>query len=285
MNTNVITNYTRLKTSLFLLPLFLLAAIALFLYSQNALSVEGYIQIQKNSFFFINHYLGQYPNLQINLTQLGDALVILSLLSIFFVYASKVWESLLSASLISLLLASLLKKIFAIPRPAAVFSDDSFIIIGKKLTGHNSLPSGHSITVFTVLTVLLFSFMPKSLKYKIVWYLAIVVTGSMLVFTRVGVGAHYPLDVIVGSIIGYISGLAGIFISRKYKLWAWIGNKKYYPVFILLFLGCCILLAFKISSENLILFYPAAAGLAVTLYKIIVAYLKKQPEDSRNHLA
>lgn len=274
MNTNVINNYARLKLPIFLLPVLLLVVVVLFLYSQNALCVEGYIQIQKNSFFLINHNLGQYPYLQINLTQLGDALVILSLLSIFFVYASKVWEALLSGSLVSLLLASLLKKIFAMPRPAAVFSDDSFIIIGKKLTGHNSLPSGHSITVFTALTVLLFSFMPKSLKSKIAWYLAFVVVGSMLVFTRIGVGAHYPLDVIIGSIIGYISGLAGIFISRKYKLWAWICNEKYCPVFILLFLICCILLVFRMINQNLILFYIASISLIVSLYKIIVIYAK-----------
>ncbi|TPD73390.1 phosphatase PAP2 family protein [Flavobacterium microcysteis] len=275
MNTNVIINYARLKLPLFLLPIFLLVVVVLFLYSQNALCVEGYVQIQKDSFFFINQYLGQYPYLQINLTQLGDALVILSLLSIFFIYASKVWESLLSGSLVSLLLAGLLKKIFAIPRPAAVFSDDSFIIIGKKLTGHNSLPSGHSITVFTVLTVLLFSFMPKSLKSKIAWYLAIIAAGLVLVFTRVGVGAHYPLDVIVGSIVGYISGLAGIFISRKYRLWGWICNKKYCPVFILLFLICCILLTFRIINQNLVLFYLATASLIVSLYKIITIYVKK----------
>lgn len=275
MNTNVINNYSRLRTPIFLLPLFLLIAIALFLYSQNALCVEGYVQIQKNSFFLINHNLGQYPGLQINLTQLGDALVILSLLSIFFVYASKVWESLLSASLVSLLLSGLLKKIFAIPRPAAVFNEEEFIIVGEKLTGHNSLPSGHSITIFTVLTVLLFAFMPPKIKYKIVWYLAIIVAGLILVFTRVGVGAHYPLDVITGSIIGYISGLAGIFISKKYKLWAWICNKKYCPIFILLFLICCILLAFRIINQNLVLFYLASASLIVSLYKIIVIYAKK----------
>ncbi|WP_447636331.1 phosphatase PAP2 family protein [Flavobacterium microcysteis] len=275
MNTNVINNYSRLKAPIFLLPIFLLIGIALFLYSQNALCVEGYIQIQKNSFFLINRNLGQYPSLQINLTQLGDALVILSLLSIFFVYASKVWESLLSASLVSLLLSGLLKKIFAIPRPAAVFNEDSFIIIGKKLTGHNSLPSGHSITIFTVLTVLLFSFMPKSSKYKIVWYLTIVVVGLILVFTRVGVGAHYPLDVITGSIIGYISGLAGIFISRKYRVWTWISNKKYYPVFIVLFFLCCILLVVRMIDQNLILFYLVSVSLVASLYKLVLPMLKR----------
>lgn len=275
MNTNVINNYSRLRTPIFLLPLFLLIAIALFLHSQNVLCVEGYIQIQKDSFFLINRNLGQYPSLQINLTQLGDALVILSLLSIFFVYVSKVWESLLSASLVSLLLSGLLKKIFAIPRPAAVFDEKDFIIVGEKLTGHNSLPSGHSITVFTVLTVLLFAFLPTKIRYKIVWYLAIIIAGLILVFTRVGVGAHYPLDVIAGSIIGYISGLVGIFISRKYKLWAWISNKKYCPIFIVLFLICCILLVFKIINQNLILFYLVSASLVTSLYKLLLPILKR----------
>ncbi|TPD69805.1 phosphatase PAP2 family protein [Flavobacterium microcysteis] len=274
MDTNVINNYSRLKATLFLLPLFLLAAIALFLYSQNALCVEGYIQIQKNSFFFINQHLGQFPSLQYNLTQFGDALVFLSFLSIFIVYAPKIWEALLSGSLVSLLFCSFLKKIFAIPRPPVVFDNESFTIVGKRLSGCTSLPSGHSITIFTILTVLLFSFLPQRLKYKTLWCLAILIMGLLFAFTRVGVGAHYPLDVIAGCILGYIFGLTGIFISRNYKIWGWIGNKKYYPVFILLFLACCILLVCRIINENLMIFYMAFVSLAISLYKIIYAYVK-----------
>ena len=80
------------------------------------------------------------------------------------------------------------------------------------------------ITVFTTLTILLFAFMPQKLKYKILLVFFIITTGLIIVFTGVGVEAHYPLDVIIGSIIGYISGLIGIFISRKYKFWTWINN-------------------------------------------------------------
>ncbi|MFG4003409.1 phosphatase PAP2 family protein [Flavobacterium aquidurense] len=275
MNTRVINNYSKLKPFLFFLPLFLLIILVLFLYSEDALCADRYIQIQKDSFFFINSHLGQYPNLEYNLTQLGDALIFLSFLSILILYAPKIWEALLSSLLVSILLSCPLKSVFAVPRPDAVFNNDNVIIVGKALCGHNSLPSGHSITVFTILTVLLFALMPRALKFKILWILLIITTGLIVAFTRVGIGAHYPLDVIIGGIIGYISGLLGIFISRKYRIWNWINNKKYYPIFILLFVICCISLINRIIHENLIIFYFAFVSLAVSLYKIITVYVKK----------
>ena len=99
--------------------------------------------------------------------------------------------------------------------------------------------------------------------------------GLIIVFTRVGVGAHYPLDVIIGSIVGYISGLIGIFISQNYKIWHWVNNKKYYPFFMVLIIVSCVALINKISNENLVLFYLALISLFVSLYKIIYVYVKK----------
>ncbi|MBX2952204.1 MAG: phosphatase PAP2 family protein [Leadbetterella sp.] len=191
-------------------------------------------------------------------------------------YAPKIWEALLAGLLVSAVFSAVLKKLFAVPRPAAVLDHNTFIIMGKKLTGFNSLPSGHSITIFTVLTVLLFAFMPKKWEGKTLWVLFVVITGLILAFTRVGVGAHHPLDVISGSIIGYISGLSGIFISRKYKIGAWIGPKKYYPVFILLFLVCGGVLVTRIRNENLLVYYFSIISLAFSLYKIIQVYVQRR---------
>ncbi len=275
MNENVITNYSKLKLTLFIFPSFLLITIGLFLYSQDSLNVYQYVQIQKDFFFFINHHLGQYPTIEYNLTQIGDASILLSFLTIFILYAPKMWEALLSASLVSLLFSTVLKNIFLVPRPATIFDNTTFIIIGKTAVGHASLPSGHSITVFTTLSVLLFAFMPKLLKNKILWIFSIISIGLIIVFTRVGVGAHHPLDVIIGSIIGYLSGLLGIFISRRYKIWSWINNKKYYSIFILLMLIAAISLINKIINENLVVYYLALISLFVSLYKIIYVYVKK----------
>ena len=275
MNTNVFNNFAKLKWYLFLWPVFFIITIVLFLFRNDALNIDGYIQIQKDCFYFINHYLGQYPNIEYNLTQFGDASIFLSFLIILIIYAPKIWESLLSTLLVSAIFSKVFKEIFLVPRPAEALDNNSFIIIGKKAVGFASLPSGHSITVFAILTILMFAFMPKKVKYKALWFVFIITTGLILVFTRVGIGAHYPLDVITGSIIGYISGLLGIFISRKYKIWNWINNKKYYPIFIVSILICCISLIIKIINESFIVFYLALISLFVSLYKFIYVYIKK----------
>lgn len=275
MNSNVINNFAKLKLSLFLLPLFLIFIIVSFLYSKNSLNINKYIEIQKDCFYLINNHLGQYPNVEYNLTQLGDASIFLSFLLILLIHSPKISESLLSVLIASAIFSRVLKDIFWVPRPAEVYDNNSFIIIGKTLPGFSSLPSGHSITIFAILTVLLFAFMPKKISYKISWVFFIVTIGVILAFTRVGIGAHHPLDVIIGSIIGYISGLTGIFISRKYKIWNWINNKKYYPFFIGAILICSVTLTMKIINENFIVFYLALISLFVSLYKFIHVYIKK----------
>lgn len=275
MNTNVTNNYSKLKLSLFIVPTLFLIAIVVFLYKQNALNVDGYVQIQKDCFFFLNSKLSQFPVIVANLTEFGNEVVLLSFLSIFLIRVPKIWECFLSASLVSCIFSISLKRIFGMPRPSMVFENDSFVIIGKKLTGYSSLPSGHSITVFTLLTVLLYAFMPKRLNYKILWFIFMIGAGLVLILTRVGVGAHYPLDTIIGATIGYISGLLGIFINEKYKIWTWISNKKYYPIFMLLFLVCCVCLTSRALTEGLIIFYLSLITLTISLFKIINVYVKK----------
>ncbi|MFG4001402.1 phosphatase PAP2 family protein [Flavobacterium aquidurense] len=274
ININVIDNYSKLTLSLFFLPLLLLTSIVLFLYYHNALSVHGYIEIQKNSFLFLNSKLSHFPSFEYNLTQLGDALIFLSFLSLFIVYAPKIWESLLLALLVSSISCSL-KKMFAVPRPAVMFNNNSFVIVGKTLCGNNSLPSGHSTVIFTMLTVLLFALMPKKRSHKFIWIFSTIIGGLIFASSRIGVGAHYPLDVIIGCIIGYISALLGIFISRKYKILNWIGNKKYYPFFIILLLVFTVLTIGRIINENLIIYYLSLISLLISLYKITTIYVKK----------
>ena len=99
--------------------------------------------------------------------------------------------------------------------------------------------------------------------------------GLIIVFTRVGVGAHYPLDVIIGSIIGSIAAVTGIFINKKFNPWLWMVNKKYYPVFIFVMFIWGIALMNKIIATNLIIFYFSLVSLVTTLFIIINIYVKK----------
>jgi hypothetical protein len=117
--------------------------------------------------------------------------------------------------------------------------------------------------------------MPQKNLHRAGWIFLLIGSGLVLAFTRVAVGAHYPLDVLVGSTLGYFSGLAGIFISRKYPIWSWVRNRKSYPIFILLLMICGISMVNKIINESLPIFYLTLAVLVISIYKIIHAYIKK----------
>lgn len=275
MNETSISNFNKVKFSYLILPLLLLTFIATFLYARDAWSAHNYISIQKEAFIFFNLQLSKFPVLMYNFTQLGDALIILSFFTILIFYAPKMWECLISASLISALLCSSLKWIFKIPRPAAVFEKDSFVIIGKGYYGHNSLPSGHAITVFTTLTVLVLALMPKNSNLKVIWITMIIGIGTLFSLSRVGIGAHYVLDVVIGSIIGYISGVSGIIVSRHFKLWTFIGRKQYYPLLVILFIVCSLIVIRKMKDDNLPVFYFSLLSLFISTYIITKNYVKK----------
>ena len=275
MNEIVIANFNKIRSRLFLLPLFLIATLVVFLLVNNSFSVVGYVAIQKDWFYDLNHYFGKYTVMAFNLTQLGDASIFLSFLILLVIYAPKVWESLLSALIVSAVFCKFFKDLFLIPRPAEILNEDSFIIVGRTLHGFSSLPSGHTVTIFTILTVILFAFMPKKRLYKGIWIFLLLAFGYLIGLSRVAVGAHFPFDVVIGSIIGYFSGLLGMFISRRYKIWNWICFKKFAPVFIIAIIACCISVSIKIYNEKIIVFYLALISLFVALYKFIYVYVKK----------
>ena len=74
--------------------------------------------------------------------------------------------------------------------------------------GSSSFPSGHTATAFAVTTILLFS-LPK--KYSFVGLFV----ASMIAFSRMYVGVHYPTDVLGGLIMGIIYGLIGLFTGSR----------------------------------------------------------------------
>jgi len=278
LDRRVSDNFRNVKFGLLIPPfsLLLLFGFYFIIFNEGDNYIDRYINIQKDLFFYFNGQLSEFPNLQFNLTQLGDVLVFFPLITIFIIYAPKLWEALLTSAILSLVMSATLKKLFAVPRPAAIFDNESFVIIGRTLSGNTSLPSGHSIAAFIVITILLFAFMPKKNKHKIIWSLFILTLGLVISFSRVGVGAHYPFDVIVGSTIGYIVAIIGIQINNKVSCWTWIKNKKYHPVFILLLTIWAFVIFDKIVANNLPIFYFSLLSLVVTLSLIISTYVQKK---------
>ena len=276
LNNKIIDNFSNTKLTLIIPPAFLLLIIGFAFFFKNALNTEGYIETQKKMFYSLNGILSKLPDLLFNITQLGDAIIFLPFFTVLIIYTPKFWSTLLTSSLIGLLFSVSLKKIFLIPRPAAVFDNESFTIIGRTLAStHSSLPSGHSITTFMIITTLLFAFMPKVFKAKVIWSILIFSAGLFIAFSRVGVGAHYPFDVIIGCTIGYIAALFGIYINNNIGLGTNLINKKHYPILMLFLLIWMLAIINEIMDRNLLIFYFSLSALVLTLGLTIKTYLKK----------
>lgn len=214
-----------------------------------------YTQIQISVFLDLNRTLSSFPDLEYNLTNIGNALVGLSLLSIFLYYAPKLWGALINASLLSLLLTGLLKKIFQMPRPASIIDVDDFTIIGRTLLS-NSFPSGHSITIFIFVTILLLGFMPRVRSSVVRWLgyaTPILLLGLFIAASRVACGAHWPLDVLTGATCGYLFAIVGIKIDQKYPIWQWMENDKFRWIVLIIVLVLLALMISKVLGSSLLL--------------------------------
>lgn len=97
-----------------------------------------------------------------------------------------------------ILLTEWLKGWLHVPRPAAAIGVDYVRVLGE-LKLKNSLPSGH--TTFSFMTAYVLSY-----KRSRVCTMALFLFAFLVAYSRIYVGAHYPFDVVVSSILGIVIG-------------------------------------------------------------------------------
>ena len=148
------------------------------------------------------------PWLWESLTTLGDGRVQLALMLPFCLRYPRVFWALVVGALIAGALSRGFKVWFDLPRPAAVLDASQITIIGARLTAH-SFPSGHSVSAFSFVVAWLALLGWRSLP--------IVAIAALAAFSRIAVGAHWPVDVLAGGLIGLIGGWAGLRLTRKFR--------------------------------------------------------------------
>ena len=102
---------------------------------------------------------------------------------------------------ISFVLVSVFRYFFNAKRPYAMYGYEP--VVAKEKEGH-SMPSRHVFSAFVIAC----AFAYINPKFSIIYF----VVATLIAIHRVLVGVHFIKDVVIGALIGIISGIIGFFI-------------------------------------------------------------------------
>ena len=165
------------------------------------------------------------------------------------------------SSLLSAMMSmQILKAIFRIPRPFMKYPE---LIQGKRqqtATGF-SFPSGHSTTASSFYGGLCYSFKQK-------WIRALSIALIVLVpISRLYLGVHWPMDILIGTLIGLVSAFAlGRVFEKLYR------DEKAFMIYTILFALVTLLIALPLAivmDVNTLNYATLAEFKATTLYRAI----------------
>ena len=114
---------------------------------------------------------------------------------------------LLSISIEILTIELLMKNYFARIRPEYVFTN---IIKVLSMSATFSFPSTHAAVGFASAYVI----SSNRKRFRLLIYCL----ASLIAFSRIYLGKHYPSDVLFGSIIGILIGLVSVKITKSIKM-------------------------------------------------------------------
>lgn len=153
----------------------------------------------------LSRYTGE--SLWAHITLFGEGLLGVALVAPIARWRRDIAWSLLLSALLAVLVVHGAKELFDIPRPASVLPASEVNVIGPLLRVV-SFPSGHTTTI-TVLATILALHLSRGYLYFIA-LMAIILVGV----SRVVVGAHWPMDVLGGMVLGWLLALAGIRLAQ-----------------------------------------------------------------------
>ena len=191
-----------------------------------------------------------------SITLLGDALTVAALMLLFTrKYPNVVWAGVLAA-LVTTVVVQSLKHTLVLPRPPLVIPPDVLMLIGPEYR-HASFPSGHSCVIWVLAGIWLLS--------SYTWPKAVLVLSlaSLVSLSRVMVGAHWPVDITTGALIGWLGAWAGLQMAQR---WRWGITLKGRRIIVALLLVTAVALVGYDSG------YPQAGYLVNTIAVICLLF-------------
>lgn len=167
-----------------------------------------FLQVNKYHFALLDQFM-------ILVTQFGRELVWPITIVVLFIFGGDTGKK--AAIIMALVMITLIpigilsKEIVARPRP---FIPNTEVILAAD--SQYAYPSGHSMIVAAGATVALAELYRNSSARMKAVAIALGLEASVVCFSRIYVGAHYPLDVIGGILLG--GGMSLLFLSQATRI-------------------------------------------------------------------
>lgn len=218
-----------------------------------------HLDANRSVFHFFNqvsHYTGaafwEY------VTTFGDSLVVFSLALLMVGRRPMLLWTLLFSAMVSTIIVHGMKEWALVMRPPAIIPADELTVIG---IAHQavSFPSGHTTAIFSL--VALFCLQQG---IALGWKVSLLLLGVMVGISRMAVGVHWPIDVLGGALIAWISVLIAYFFAPQIR---WGGTRSAQRFFAVLLLLVAFALIFFHDSgyEHARLLEAAIAVIAIAL--------------------
>jgi membrane-associated phospholipid phosphatase len=167
-----------------------------------------FLQVNKYHFALLDQFM-------ILVTQFGRELVWPITIVVLFIFGGDTGKR--AAIIMALVMITLIpigilsKEIVARPRP---FIPNTEVILAAD--SQYAYPSGHSMIVAAGATVALAELYRNSSARMKAVAIALALEASVVCFSRIYVGAHYPLDVVGGILLG--GGMSLLFLSQATRI-------------------------------------------------------------------